>query len=199
MKQTYSYSLIRHMITQHRCWRDCRGTRFSRFVVKNADLRDMNFYGVELEEAIWRGSDLRNTDFESAKLTYADLRNVDFRGAKLKHCVLSGADLRGAKFDLDIPIIPDIDKKIAKAIQAGRLLDMHYWHNDEFDLNGKCLTTHCRAGWAVTLAKKKGAVLEHDLGCGTAAALIYAVSRPDKRVPDFYASKEEAMKDICGK
>ena len=66
---------------------------------------------------------------------------------------------------------------------------MRTWHS--------CETTHCRAGWAVTLAGKAGAELEDQLGTATAATLIYLASDPDlERIPDFHASDDEAMADM---
>lgn len=59
-----------------------------------------------------------------------------------------------------------------------------------------CGTAHCRAGWATTLAGKKGLELEAEYDAPTAAALIYIKSRPDEPVPDFYCDNDEALDDI---
>ena len=96
--------------------------------------------------------------------------------------VLTDADLR------DIPIIPNIDAAILAAIEADGHLRMSYWHT--------CETTHCRGGWAILCAGEAGKRLEDKFGSAVAAALIYHVSRPGKRIPDFYASNAEAMADI---
>ena len=82
----------------------------------------------------------------------------------------------------------DIDAKIADAVQRDGALDMSAWHT--------CETTHCRAGWAIHLAGEAGKALERAVGSCAAGALIYAVSRPDKPVPDFYGANEMAMKSI---
>ena len=103
-------------------------------------------------------------------------------GADLSRANLSGADLSGA------PIIPKIDAAILAAIEAGGTLDMSAWHT--------CETTHCRAGWAITLAGEAGAKLEAAYGPAVAGSLIYAASRPDRRIPNFYADDEAAMADI---
>ena len=60
-----------------------------------------------------------------------------------------------------------------------------------------CETTHCRGGWAVMLAGT-GRVLEACLGTAAAAALIHIASCPalEGKVPDFYASDEDALADI---
>ncbi len=66
-------------------------------------------------------------------------------------------------------------------------LNMRTWH--------LCETTHCRAGWAIALAGKDGADLESKVGPAVAGALIYAVST-GRKVPNFYATNEEALADI---
>src|SRR6266699_11054 len=54
--------------------------------------------------------------------------------AVLAGAVLTDAVLTGA----EIPVIPNIDAEILKAIDAGGKLEMSGWH--------KCKTTHCRGG-----------------------------------------------------
>ena len=67
---------------------------------------------------------------------------------------------------------------------------MDVWHHP-------CGTKHCRAGWVVTLAGEDGAKLEDKIGTAAAAAAIYMASDPEiKKIPDFYASNEEALEDI---
>jgi len=61
------------------------------------------------------------------------------------------------------------------------------WHS--------CNTTHCRAGWAITLCPH-GKVVEGLVGPSVAGALIYAASYPKMKIPDFYCSHEEALADI---
>ncbi len=112
---------------------------------------------------------------------------ADLSGANLSGTDLSGADLSGANLSA-IPIVPNIDVAILAAIEAGGALDMATWHT--------CQTTHCRAGWAITLAGEDGAKLEANIGPAAAGTLIYAASRPGKRVPDFYANNEEALEDL---
>jgi hypothetical protein len=63
---------------------------------------------------------------------------------------------------------------------------MGSWHS--------CATTHCRAGWAITLAGEDGANLERQVGPSAAGALIYHASAG--YVPDFHASNKDAMEDI---
>ncbi len=122
--------------------------------------------------------------FDSTRVVF------DFSGDSLRGANLSGADLIGANLHgANIPVIPNIDRAILAAVQSpGCALDMAMWHT--------CETTHCRAGWAIHLAGDAGRALEAKLGSATAGSLIYAVSRPDKRIPDFYASTEAAMADL---
>ncbi len=66
---------------------------------------------------------------------------------------------------------------------------MDEWHT--------CKTTHCRAGWIVTLAGAAGKMLEAVVGTPNAAALIYQASDPTiSKVPDFYCDNDSAMEDI---
>jgi len=62
---------------------------------------------------------------------------------------------------------------------------MSDWH--------QCKTTHCRAGWAITI-NPAGAELERVFGAEWAGRLIYLKSTG--RVPDFFASNERALADI---
>jgi hypothetical protein len=85
-------------------------------------------------------------------------------------------------------VVESIDAAILAAIERGGTLKMNDWHT--------CKTTHCRAGWAVTLAGEPGKALEDRVGPAAAGALIYAASRPTMPIPDFYASDEDAMASI---
>jgi hypothetical protein len=120
----------------------------------------------------------RRADLRGADLTRADLRGADLRGA-----VLTGAVLPPG-----VPVVPDLDRAILAEIEAGGTLQMGDWHT--------CETAHCRAGWAITLAGAAGADLEAQVGPAAAGALIYAASRPNQPVPNFYASNDEAMADL---
>jgi hypothetical protein len=90
-----------------------------------------------------------------------------------------------ALIELEVPIVDGLDQKVCAAAEAG-YLDMRNWH---------CGTTHCRAGWAITLAGDAGAKLEQVVGSEAAGRLIYEAST--KRIaPDFFASDDEAIADI---
>ena len=144
-----------------------------------ADLR-----GADLRDAILSGADLRGADLRGADLSGADLRGAILRGADL-----SGADLSDADFgDLEIPAVENLDRRILVQIDDNpRSLCMTSWH-------GSCGTTHCRAGWAITLAGDSGKALESKIGPCAAGALIYHKSTG--RVPNFFATDGEAIADI---
>lgn len=103
---------------------------------------------------------------------------------------LRDADLYDADlYDADLSFVPKIDSldaKIFSAIQTGGILEMSTWHT--------CDTTHCRAGWAIHLAGDFGKMLETIYGSCAAGALIYQANTG--RIPNFYASNEDALADI---
>jgi hypothetical protein len=90
-----------------------------------------------------------------------------------------------------IPIIPNLHQKMEECTRPEGALNMGEWHT--------CETTHCRAGWAITLAGPAGKVLEGCLGPATAGALLYF--RSTGSIPDFYARTAAARADIerCAK
>jgi hypothetical protein len=66
---------------------------------------------------------------------------------------------------------------------------MESWHT--------CETTHCRAGWVVTLAGEEGKKLEKKTSTLFAAMQIYKASSTIRVSPtSFYDSNEVAMKDM---
>jgi len=130
------------------------------------------------------GADLSGADLSDAVLSGADLRGAVLRDADLRGAVLSDADLS------ECPVkIPDIHKAVFEAASQPQALDMGTWH--------RCETTHCRAGWVVTLAGDGGKALELAMGTPVAAAMIYLASDPNlEKMPNFYASNEAAMEDM---
>jgi len=161
-----------------------------------ADLREADLRGADLRGAILIGADLGGADLRQADLSDAILRKVDLSEADLDGADLDGADLDGADLseaDLrdamglsDAPAIPQLESAILAAILAGGELRMGDWHT--------CDTTHCRAGWAITLAGEAGAKLEREHGPAVAGALIYHASCG--YVPDFYAPDGAALEDM---
>ena len=113
---------------------------------------------------------------------------ADLIGADLSGADLSGANLRGANIS-GVPVIENIHQNVFAAASQDGALDMSDWHT--------CETTHCRAGWAITLAGDAGKALEDKIGPAAAAAAIYIASDPKlERLPDFHCSDETAMADM---
>jgi len=75
------------------------------------------------------------------------------------------------------------------AVAPESALNMSSWH---------CGTTHCRAGWVVTLAGDEGKKLESETDTCFAAMMIYKKSSPDIHVPPtrFFEDNKTAMADI---
>jgi len=143
--------------------------------------------GYSLREVVLAGVS------SGANLSGANLRGADLSGANLRGADLSGANLRGANLrDADlrgVPSIENIHQKVYAAASAPNALDMSDWHT--------CDTTHCRAGWVVTLAGQDAKALEEKIGTGPAATLIYLKSDPNiGNIPDFHCSYDAAMEDM---
>jgi hypothetical protein len=117
------------------------------------------------------------------KANRADLRRANLSGANL-----SGADLRRADLS-GVPRIANIHQAVYSAASKPDALDMATWHT--------CDTTHCRAGWVITLAGDAGRAMEWCIGTSTAAAIIYMASDPGiERIPNWHASNEDALADM---
>src|ERR671925_240447 len=140
--------------------------------------------GAKLAYADLTGANLTGADLTGADLTDVRLAGADLTGAILTEAILTGADLTGADLaGRTVPIVEDLDRKMAEvALAATDSLNMCAWHS--------CETTHCRAGWAITLAGTKGAALERAIGPSAAGAFIYF--RSVGYVPDFFTSTSEA-------
>lgn len=169
---------------------DLSGADLSVVDLRGANLRNANLGCTNLNHADLRNADLSranlsNADLSDAHLCGANLDSTDLSGANLSDVNLRGADLRGVDLSF-VPIIKEIDAAILTASNYGKHLNMSDWH--------QCDTTHCRAGWAITLAGLEGAKLEKRLGPSTAGALIYHVSTG--YIPDFHADNEEALEDM---
>lgn len=167
------------------------------------DLRNADLSGIDLSDRKFVESDFSGASLVGANLTGSDfddanLHGADLSGAKICSAEFSKANLCEVKFGREIPFIQDIDVRIHDAIgEDGAYLDMGIWHDDTTHCGtAHCGTAHCRAGWAVHLAGDAGYDLERDVGPCAAGAMIYAVSRPERAVPNFYASDGEALADI---
>ena len=89
---------------------------------------------------------------------------------------------------LDIPTIPDIHKAVYAAASVPNALCMATWHS--------CETTHCRAGWVVTLAGEAGKELERRTSTLFAAMRIYKESGHPINPCRFFDSDADAMADM---
>ncbi len=166
------------------------GFAVKRAFSEGADLRGAVLRGADLRGAVLRGADLRGADLRGAVLRDADLRDAVLRDADLRGADLSGAVLSDADYRKCPVTIPNIHQAVYAAASQPKALDMGSWHS--------CGTTHCRAGWVVTLAGEGGAALEYAIGTAAAAALIYQSSDPElERIPDFYSSNAEALADMA--
>jgi hypothetical protein len=169
--------------------------------LEGANLRYARLRGANLEGANLEGANLRYANLEGANLRYANLEGANLEGARLEGANLEGARLEGANLRYaklrnaiglpDAPVVDDLDAKILAMVDgpdAHGSLDMDVWHT--------CETTHCRAGWAIHLAGEAGYDLESRLGSATAGSLIYYASTG--RIPNFYATTDEALADLRG-
>lgn len=123
---------------------------------------------------------------------------------------LAGGFLAGLK----IPIIPDLDTRILRGIEAEpNSFYMGYWHWWQNEENipenapqpklEDCGTTHCRAGWASVVAARAGYDLEgiskknrpnKAVTTSIVGSLLYLAA--GKEIPSFYAETDEALEDI---
>src|SRR5262245_20220368 len=164
---------------------DLRGADLRGAYLSDADLSGTDLSGADLSRAYLSGADLSGAYLSGADLSDADLSDADLRGADLRGADLRGADLRGADLPY-IPIVEQLDAKILAAIETGGELKMKEWHT--------CETTHCRYGWAITLAGDAGRVLEGEVGPLTAGALIYWNSAG--YIPAYTGEDDAVLEDI---
>jgi len=85
----------------------------------------------------------------------------------------------------DIEPLPELDANILTAIEGGNTLEMDIFHT--------CETTHCRAGFAITL-HPRGRELEEEFGSRLVGGAIYLVSTGT--IPNFFATNEDALASI---
>lgn len=159
-----------------------------------------------LAEAVKAGADLAGAYLADANLADADLagaRSVP-RGTEAKdppepYVRAATPEQRRAreqaqaeryrKRNPDVPVIERLDAKILAAVEgpaAIGALEMGQWHT--------CETTHCRAGWAITLAGEAGRALEAKYGPHGAGRMIYLASTG--HAPHFFASNTRALEDL---
>ncbi|WP_369913934.1 pentapeptide repeat-containing protein [Xanthomonas sp. NCPPB 3005] len=166
-----------------------RGAVLSGAVLSGAVLSGADLRGAVLRGAVLSGAVLSGAVLRGAVLSGADLRGAVLRGAVLRGAVLRGAVLSGADGHACPVVIKNIHQAVYAAASKPAALDMGSWHT--------CNTTHCRAGWVVTLAGDGGRALEYAFGTSAAAALIYMSSDPKlERMPDFYCGNDDALEDM---
>ena len=119
----------------------------------------------------------------------SDCRNIAWRIGK-ENLVAEESATGAHKGPPPIPAIPDIHQAIYAAASHPGSLAMEDVHI--------CATTHCRGGWAVTLAGEAGAALEAFYNWELAAMLIYDASDPIFKINParFYDSNEDALADM---
>jgi uncharacterized protein YjbI with pentapeptide repeats len=178
---------LKKILADHEEWIESDFKRGRQAELARQDLRGANLRGANLSYANLSYANLSDAYLSYANLSDANLSDAYLGGANLIGAYLSDAYLSDANLR-ELLAVPDLDKNILAAIEAGGKLNMESWHT--------CETTHCRAGWAIHLAGEKGTLLEALYGSSAAGALIYAASRPDKPIPDFHASNDIAMASI---
>ena len=210
IKNRYSGAVILTIKAETLSDADLSGADLSDADLSCADLSDADLSCADLSCADLSCANLSCADLRGANLSGADLSGADLSGADLSDANLSGANLSGApdtsgpfserqkkkyatrmqqyraKYP-SVPVIDNLDAKIAQIVDGGSgTLEMHQWH--------ACSTTHCRAGWAITLAGESGQDLEQQYGPHRAGVILYAVSTG--RIPSFYTSNDNAIADI---
>jgi Pentapeptide repeats (8 copies) len=166
-----------------------RGSNLRSSNLRGSDLSGSNLRGSDLSGSNLRGSDLSGSDLSGSNLSGSNLRSSNLRGSDLTGSDLRGSNLRGSNLS-GVPFIKNIHQTVYEAASIPpEALDMSTWHT--------CATTHCRAGWIVTLAGAGGKALEWAIGTPASAAIIYIKSDPKlEKIPDFYASNEVALADM---
>lgn len=125
---------------------------------------------------------------ERAYLRSANLRSADLSEANLREADLSEANLSEAKGPI-VSVQRDLAKSILNHVEGQpACLNMDTWHS--------CETTHCLAGWAVTL-HPEGKLLESMIGTNASGALIFNACCGE--VPDFFSNEEEAVEWLRSK
>jgi Pentapeptide repeats (8 copies) len=182
-----------------------------------ADLADADLAGADLADADLAGADLAGANLAGAYLADANLAGANLAGAYLADAYLADARNVPAGTEVtdppepyvrnpptatlaaraeryrqrhpEVPVVEALDRRILDAVTVGGgTLDMGSWHSET------CQTTHCRAGWAITLAGEAGAALEKQHGPQRAGAMIYRASTG--RAPFFFARTDDALEDI---
>ena len=132
---------LKIVLEEHAKW--LKGNGGKQANLQGSNLQRANLRHSNLQEANLKGSDLRH-----ANLQEADLENANLQGANLKDSILPFANLQdaaiaGVKWPFEFDLDPTLARRVAEAANKHGALKMDKWHT--------CETTHCLAGWAVTL------------------------------------------------
>ncbi len=165
----------------------------ARAYLADADLADANLAGADLAGANLAGADLAGADLAGA-IGLTEARNIPdgtaVQPSAEPYVRLTNRLERARRYrerHPEVPVVENLDSRMLAAVSDGvGKLDMSDWHS--------CETTHCRAGWAITLAGEAGAALEAKHGPRRAGAQIYRASTG--RSPHFFASNSQATEDI---
>ena len=167
-------SELDEVLRAHRLW-------LSEGVGAAANLAGADLGGRRLAWEDMTGVNFTNADLSAAILYTTNLTRADLTDANLHSANLYGADLTGVNLTraVGLPVIQPVAGFRASLLAAvtadGCSLKMTTWHT--------CETTHCLAGWVVTL-HPEGELLESVYWTGTAASLI--LNACGENVPDFY-------------
>jgi hypothetical protein len=191
--------------------------RFDGRVLYSGEVPDgiVNPLRVVLLQAIAARAYLAGADLAGANLAGADLAGANLAGANLAGAIAVPSSTEKAdppepyvrattpeqqraraaaraeryrKRNPEVPVVEQLDAKILAVIEAKpESFEMGQWHS-------ACGTSHCRAGWAITLAGEQGKKLEEEHGPHLAGRMIYLASTG--RSPHFFATNERALEDI---
>ena len=191
---------LKKTLEKHQLWLNGQGGE--RANLSGADLSEANLIGANLSDAYLIGANLRGANLSRVNLSGANLRIANLSGADLSNANLRGADLSGADLsnanligadlsgaDLSGANLPSVSaetnliEEIFYEVESQpSCLNMDTWH--------LCETTHCLAGWAVTL-HPQGKLLESMIGPNAAGALIFNACCGE--VPDFFSDEKTAV------
>lgn len=141
-----------------------------------------------------RGDDPERTNLRDVcgYLQFSREGKVEFRDQVVDIIIEAYREVAGTVEGITVP---NIYSDLLAIFEDGKgSLNMSNWHGGYGAYF--CDTTHCLAGWAVTLAKD-GLNLEDMLSTYIAGAVVYKVSTGD--IPDFFAENDEAMDDLIAR
>jgi len=180
-----------------------KGANLSQAIFNNTNLKEANMEGANLEKAEFEDeTKLCKANLSNANLSNLCINNVDMRGAILKGANLKNSYFYQADLDLsnfmganleetyfgdnhrkleEIPHIPHIDATILAMLDSEELLN-----KDE---------KYPWVAWTLRVAGTQADPLVEEMGERLAASAIYIASQSHP-VPDWYASREDAIRQL---